>query len=116
MAAAAETLHWGRNYIYRAQLDTARGPLPVAVKQFPGEGFKTRLRRRLSGSKAAKSWRVARHLAAAGIATPEPVLIAESARPEGPTFYVSRLLEDVFVAGEFAHGRPHFAAIRALSS
>ncbi|HEX5758407.1 MAG TPA: hypothetical protein VF121_04395, partial [Thermoanaerobaculia bacterium] len=34
--AADATLHWGRNYIYRTALETAAGPLAVAVKQFRG--------------------------------------------------------------------------------
>ena len=51
-ASAETTLHWGRNYIYLAHLATPEGPLPVAVKQFPNEGWRKRLRRRLKGTKA----------------------------------------------------------------
>lgn len=97
-AAAVETLHWGRNYLYLAHLATADGPLPVAVKQFVNEGWKRRWKRRLSGSKAEKSWRVARALLAAGIATPEPVLLVESKRPEGPSLYVCRHLSGLLEA------------------
>jgi hypothetical protein len=97
-AAAAKTLHWGRNYIYLAHLPTAGGPVPVAVKQFPAGGLRQRLRERLSGTKAAKSFRVARELLAAGLLTPEPVLAAESLRPGGPSFYVCRFVTGVFEA------------------
>jgi len=101
-ASALSTVHWGRNYIYRARLP--RPPWPpgapdeVAVKQFRNAGLRGRLRRRLVGSKAAKSWRVARAVAAAGVLTPEPVLLAESDRPDGPSFYVSGFVDGVFEA------------------
>lgn len=93
--AAEDTLHWGRNYIYLAHLETSEGPLPVAVKQFPGSGLKKRLRRKVSGTKAEKSWRVARGFQAAGLPTPEPVLLAEATEPGGPAWFVSRYLDDV---------------------
>ena len=32
-AAALKTLHWGRNYLYLARLETAAGPVEVVVKQ-----------------------------------------------------------------------------------
>lgn len=92
-AHAARTLHWGRNYLYLVHLDAPSGPLAVVVKQFRNEGRGKRLRRRLAGSKAEKSWRVARALAAAGVDTPAPVLLVESERPDGPSFYVSRHVE-----------------------
>lgn len=95
---AAETLHWGRNYLYLAHLPTPSGALPLAVKQFRNEGWRRSLRRRLSGSKAAKSWRVARALLDAGILTPEPVLLAESDRPDGPSYYACRHLGDALEA------------------
>jgi len=91
-AAAVETLHWGRNYLYRARLATAAGPLEVAVKQFVNEGWKRRWKRRFGGSKAQRSWRAARALLAAGVATPEPVLLVESKRAGGPSLYVCRHL------------------------
>lgn len=101
-ASALATVHWGRNYIYRARLPrppwAAAAPAEVAVKQFRNAGFKGRLRRRLGGSKAAKSWRVARALVAAGLRTPEPVLLAESDRPDGPSLYVCRFVDGVFEA------------------
>jgi hypothetical protein len=89
--AALKTLHWGRNYLYLTRCETAGGgPLEVVVKQFRNRGLRDRLRRRWFGSKAEKSWRVARAMAAAGIATPEPLLLIESTCPTGPSFYVSR--------------------------
>ncbi len=101
-AAAVATVHWGRNYIYRARLDRppwpAEAPAEVAVKQFRNEGLKARLRRRLGGSKAARSWRIARALGAAGLLTPEPVLLADSDRAEGPSAFVTRYVDGVFEA------------------
>ena len=101
-AAALATVHWGRNYIYRARLPRPPwppgAPAEVAVKQFRDAGLRARLRRRWAGSKAAKSWRVARAVAAAGVLTPEPVLLAESDRPDGPSFFVSRFVDGVFEA------------------
>ena len=70
----------------------------MAVKQFRDAGLRARLRRRWAGSKATKSWRVARAVAAAGVLTPEPVLLAESDRPDGPSFFVSRFVDGVFEA------------------
>ena len=90
--AAKRTLHWGRNYLYLTSCDTAGGPVEVVVKQFRNGGLRDRLRRRLHGSKAAKSWRTAQAMAAAGIATPEPLLLIESRCPSGPSFYVCRYL------------------------
>jgi tRNA A-37 threonylcarbamoyl transferase component Bud32 len=90
--AATKTLHWGRNYLYLTRCETAAGLLEVVVKQFRLTGLRDRLRRRLGGSKAAKSWRVAQAMAAAGIATPEPLLLIESRCPTGPSFYVCRYL------------------------
>ena len=58
-AAATATLHWGRNYIYRASLTTADGETVVAVKQFRERGLRARLLRARGRSKAVKSsaWR-----------------------------------------------------------
>lgn len=92
--AATRTLHWGRNYLYLTSCETAAGPVEVVVKQFRNAGPRDRLRRRLGGGKAAKSWRIARAMTAAGIATPEPLLLIESRCPTGPSFYVCR-----YVAG-----------------
>ena len=99
-ARARETLHWGRNYLYVTTLELPAGApdgeprsLPVVVKQFRNEGLRRRLERRLRGSKAERSWRVARALEAAGIDTPAPVMLIESEEPDGPSFYVCRFLD-----------------------
>jgi tRNA A-37 threonylcarbamoyl transferase component Bud32 len=97
-AAALKTLHWGRNYLYVSRLDTAGGPVDVVVKQFRNSSLRDRLRRRLSASKAAKSWRVANALLAAGLQTPEPVLLIESESAAGPSLYVCRHLTGVLEA------------------
>ncbi|HSN89383.1 MAG TPA: hypothetical protein VL025_21650, partial [Thermoanaerobaculia bacterium] len=87
-----KTLHWGRNYLYVSRLETAEGPVEVVVKQFRNRDFRDRLKRRWRGSKAARSWRVARALLAAGLETPEPVMLVESQAESGPSFYVCRYL------------------------
>jgi hypothetical protein len=92
--AATKTLHWGRNYLYLTRCETAAGPIEVVVKQFRDGGLRDRWRRRRGGSKAAKSWRIAQAMVAAGVATPEPLLLIESRFPGGPSFYVCR-----YVAG-----------------
>jgi tRNA A-37 threonylcarbamoyl transferase component Bud32 len=93
--AALKTLHWGRNYLYVSRLETVAGPIEVVVKQFRHRGLRDRLRRRLRGSKAAKSWRIATALREAGLATPEPLMLLESESETGPAFYVCRYLPDV---------------------
>ena len=65
----------------------------MVVKQFRNEGLRRRIERRLRGSKAERSWRVARALGGAGIDTPAPVMLIESEEPDGPSFYVCRFLE-----------------------
>lgn len=94
-ATALKTLHWGRNYLYLARLETAAGPIEVVVKQFRHRTRRDRLKRRLAGSKAEKSWRIATSLLAAGIPTPAPVMRIESASATGPSFYVCRHLSGV---------------------
>ncbi|MFL6236903.1 MAG: lipopolysaccharide kinase InaA family protein [Thermoanaerobaculia bacterium] len=64
------------------------------VKQLRHRTFRNRMKRRFQGSKAAKSWRVAQALLAAGLQTPEPVMLIESVGEEGPAFYVCRYLSD----------------------
>lgn len=97
-AAALKTLHWGRNYLYVIRLETESGPVGAVVKQFRHLSARDRLKRRLQGSKAAKSWRVAHALLAAGLQTPEPLLLVESESEDGPAFYVCRHLTDVLEA------------------
>jgi tRNA A-37 threonylcarbamoyl transferase component Bud32 len=106
-AAAEATVHWGRNYLYRARYAGRRGPLDVVVKQFNNRGFKARTLRRLRGSKAARAWRAARAFVAAGIDTAEPALLIESERADGPSFFVSRHL------GEVVEARYLFRAVQA---
>ena len=36
--AARETIHWGRNYLYSVDLETAAGTIEVVVKQFRNQG------------------------------------------------------------------------------
>ena len=81
-----------------ARLATAAGPVEVVVKQFRHGSVRGRLKRRLQGSKAARSWRIATALLAAGIATPEPVMWIESADAEGPAFYVCRHVAETIEA------------------
>jgi tRNA A-37 threonylcarbamoyl transferase component Bud32 len=91
--SALKTLHWGRNYLYVTRMETVQGPVDVVVKQFRNQGAKARLNRRLKGSKAERSWKVARALVDAGLLTPAPVMRIESVEPEGPSFYICRQLE-----------------------
>ncbi len=104
-ASATETLHWGRNYLFVTRLETASGERQVVVKQFRNQSLAERLRRRLRGSKAERSWRAARAFAAAGIPTPEPLLWIESRDPAGPSLFVSRRLEDFFETRYFLRAR-----------
>jgi hypothetical protein len=101
-AAATKTIHWGRNYLYLAHVATASGPLDVVVKQFrPATGWRARIGRARIGwhlagreGKAARSWRIGRALAAAGIPTPEPLLLLESESGGAASIYVCRHLAD----------------------
>jgi hypothetical protein len=92
--SALETLHWGRNYLYVSRMETVQGAVDVVVKQFRNQGTRARLNRLLKGSKAERSWKVARALLDAGLLTPAPVMRIESVEPEGPSFYVCRRLTD----------------------
>jgi len=99
--ASVETIHWGRNYIYAAEMQTPAGGLPVVVKQFKNQGLKKRVERRFKGSKAERSWRVAKELVRVGLKTPEPMLWVESKKPEGPSFFVARFLEGAVEVRQF---------------
>ena len=93
-SAAVETIHWGRNYLYRARLDTPAGTLEVVVKQFRGAAGLEHLRSRArGGSKAERSFHFARELARAGVPTADAVALVESTREDGPSFFISRYLE-----------------------
>jgi tRNA A-37 threonylcarbamoyl transferase component Bud32 len=105
-SAAVATVHWGRNYLYAAELHGRSGLVPVVVKQFRNQGWRRRLDRRLRGSKATRSWRVAEELVRSGIATPEPIALVESNRLDGPSSFLAVRLDD-------AHEIRHF--FRALN-
>ena len=100
-SASVETIHWGRNFIYAAELLTVRGKVPVVVKQFRNQGWFKRLERRIRGSKAERSWRLAKVLESAGLDTPEPILWVESDEPGGPSFFVARRLEGAVEVRQF---------------
>jgi tRNA A-37 threonylcarbamoyl transferase component Bud32 len=100
-SSSTGTIHWGRNYIYAAELDGPGGPVPVVVKQFKNQGWKKRLERRVRGSKAERSWRVAKELLRHGLATPTPILWVESNEPEGPSFYVAEMLPNAVEIRQF---------------
>jgi hypothetical protein len=99
--ASGKTLHWGRNYIFSSILETASGTESVVIKQFRNQGRGARWRRRRWGSKATRSWRAAQALIAARIPTPRPLLLIESERADGPSFYVARRLHDFVEARYF---------------
>jgi tRNA A-37 threonylcarbamoyl transferase component Bud32 len=100
-ASATETIHWGRNYLYSSDMAAAAGVVPVVVKQFRNQGWRRILDRRLRGSKATRSWTVAKELLRAGIGTPQPVALVESDQPDGPSHFIARRLDD-------AHEVRHF--------
>lgn len=92
-AAATATLHWGRNYIYRASLPTAAGDLAVAVKQFRERSLRARWLRARGRSKAAKSFRMATAFTAAGLSTAEPLFYAEAESGEPTAIFVTACLD-----------------------
>lgn len=106
---SSETLHWGRNYLYGSEIEVNGGSFEVVVKQFRNQGIRGRLERRFKGSKAERSWRGAWALVAAGVPTAEPVLLIESKRPDGPSFFVTRRLSG------FLEARYFFRALEAGS-
>jgi len=77
--ASIETIHWGRNFIYAAEMQTPAGRHPVVVKQFNNQGLKKRVERRFRGSKAER----------------------ESNELEGPSFFVARFLEGAVEVRQF---------------
>ncbi len=106
-SSATETLYWRRNYLYSTELELAEGCVEVAVKQFSNQGPGRRLSRRLKGSKARRSWNGALALTKAAVPTPDPILLVESRDPGGPSFFVSRKLED------FVEARYYFRSLEA---
>ena len=85
---ATSTLHWGRNYIYRATLTGEPDSPAVAVKQFRDASGRGR-----AASKAARSFRMARDFVAAGLLTPEPLLCAETVGEAGSGGALERIAE-----------------------
>ena len=100
-ASATATIHWGRNYLYTADMNSAMGVVPVVVKQFRNQGLRRRLDRRWRGSKATRSWTVAKELLRTGINTPEPVALVESDQTEGPSYFIARRLDDAHEVRQF---------------
>ena len=94
-ASAVETIHWGRNYLYSVHLATAGGAVPAVVKQFRNQTWRQQLDRRLKGSKAERSWRIALAMRQEGLPTPQPLMLLESRRPDGPSLFVTRQMPDV---------------------
>ena len=119
-SASLKTIHWGRNFIYAADFETAAGSVPVVVKQFRNQGWFKRLERKIRGSKAERSWRVAKEMVRVGLATPDPLLWVESDESEGPSFFVARHLEDAVEVRQFfrrLNGEPgavHFPEVDEL--
>jgi tRNA A-37 threonylcarbamoyl transferase component Bud32 len=105
--SAVETIYWGRNYLYSVLLETSEGTIPAVVKQFRNQGARERLERRLKGSKALRSWRIAVPMWAAGQPTPQPLMLVESRQEDGPSLFVTRQLPEVTEA------RYLFRALRA---
>ncbi len=116
-ASAVTTIHWGRNYIYESSMPTPVGPRSVVVKQFRNHGWRRALDRRLRGSKATRSWRIAKALIEAGLPTPEPMVLAESTEAQGNSHYVAELLKPAYEVRHFfrhLQNRPdagHFPAV-----
>ncbi len=112
--SATESIHWGRNYLYAApwQVPASVGVegerLAVVVKQFRNAGFKAQWRRKMRGTKAARSFRVAQELQGLGVGTPEPVLFADSVASDGPSFFLSEhktgLLESRYLLRSLSAG------------
>jgi len=100
-ASAVTTIHWGRNYIYESSMPTPPGPRSVVVKQFRNHGWRRALDRRLRGSKATRSWHIAKALIEAGLPTPEPIVLAESTEAQGNSHYVAELLKPAYEVRHF---------------
>lgn len=66
------------------------GGQSLVVKEYRPGGMSDRVKDMLRGTRAALAWRAAQHLAACGIATPEPVAVLERG---GSHYVVTRLIE-----------------------
>ena len=98
LSRSLETLHHGRNIIWRSRITTGKGPISVVVKQFRHDTPRGRFRRRFEGSKAFKSWRAANFFASAGLTTPRAVALVESLELEGPAWYITEPVESFLEA------------------
>lgn len=98
-SAALETLHWGRNYLYRAALKAPGEAVDVAVKQFRYPGGLSGFLQRFKGTKAERSWRAALAFRRAGLPTPRPLLLVETSG-KGPSFFVTKHLAGVIESRE----------------
>ena len=94
----SRSVHWGRNFLYLADLRGRAGTVEAVVKQFRHDGWRRRLDRRYRRSKAERSWRVALAMVKAGIATPEPLAWVESETTAGVAYYASRVIEGAIEA------------------
>jgi len=100
-SSSTATIHWGRNYLYTADMNTPSGVVPVVVKQFKNQGLRKRIDRRFRGSKATRSWKVAKELVRLGILNPDPIAVVESERPDGPSYFIARRLDDADEVRQF---------------
>lgn len=94
--AATRRRGQGGAFLFEATAPTAAGPAPVIVKGYGRQGVFKDAGDRRRGTSAARAWQVARHLAAAGVGTPEPLAWLE--RWSG-----GRLAEAYFVARRIEH-------------
>lgn len=106
-ASATETIHWGRNYLFRTLFETPGGALDVVVKQFRNVGRRKELDRKLRGSKAERSWKMAKAFVDAGIPTARPLIWIESKQADGPSYFITEHL------GETVEARYVFRAVDA---
>jgi tRNA A-37 threonylcarbamoyl transferase component Bud32 len=97
-AAAEKTVHWGRNYLYRARLGGTVGDRAVVVKAFRGDGARQRLARRFKGSKARRSLDASVAMLEAGVTVPAPVAAIESTAGRGPSFFVCESIDGALEA------------------
>jgi hypothetical protein len=81
----------GGAFLFEAIAPTATGPLPVIVKGYGRQSWIKDVGDRRRGTAAERAWRVAVHLRASGVGTPEPLAWLE--RWEG-----TRLAEAYFIA------------------
>ena len=90
------TIHWGRNYLYRVTVPATDGrpARDLVVKQFRNLGWRKKTDRRWRGSKATRSWRMARAFEAAGIPTARPLMVIESKKEDGPSYFITEHLAD----------------------